>query len=85
LASNYGAASLKAVSREISWTKPLKETYKVDIDATFVDGSGGAGAVIRNDVGEAIAGTCEPLRRILDVATAEALALQVGLNLAERI
>ena len=72
LASNFGAASVKSVPHEVSWTKPPKQIYKLNADAAYVDGSGGAGAVIRNDVGEAIAGTCEPLRHIHDATTAEA-------------
>ncbi|XBJ24642.1 hypothetical protein VPH35_002487 [Triticum aestivum] len=59
------------------WTKPSRNTYKLNVDASFSEnGTGGAGAVLRNDRGEALAGACWPLHNIFDAATAEATALQ---------
>lgn len=64
--------------------EPPKDVYKLNVHAALKnDGGGGAGAVVRNDKGEAIAGACWPLYHQLDVATAEARALQHGLNLIE--
>uniref|UniRef100_A0A8R7VAZ7 RNase H type-1 domain-containing protein n=2 Tax=Triticum urartu TaxID=4572 RepID=A0A8R7VAZ7_TRIUA len=66
------------------WTKPSRNTYKLNVDASFSEnGTGGAGAVLRNDRGEALAGACWPLHNIFDAATAEATALQKGLSLIE--
>lgn len=39
------------------------------------DGTGDAGAVVRNYKGEAIAGACWPLQHLLDAATTKAKAL----------
>ena len=61
-------------------------TYKLNIDACFfLNGTGARGAVIRNDRGEAIAGSSNSLINIADASSAEAIALQHGLLLAEKI
>lgn len=65
LASNFGGALTKAEPHEITWTKPPRNMYKLNVDAAcFHNGSGGA-----------IAGTCWPLQNLLDATTAEATTL----------
>ena len=80
LTANYQGASSGAEPQEITWSKPLPHTYKLNIDAAyFPNGSGAAGAVLRNNKGEALAGGCWPLSNLLDAGTAEAMALLKGL------
>ena len=84
LAANYQGASKGTVVHKISWTKPSLHSYKLNTDASFsLNGEGAAGAVLRNDKGEAVADGCWPLSNLLDATTAEALALQNGLMLIE--
>ena len=62
--------------------KPERNSYKLNVDAAFSEnGTDGAGAVLRNDRGEAIAGACWPLYNMFNAAMAEATALQSGLAL----
>jgi hypothetical protein len=54
---NYCDAYENAEQKEVIWNKPQLNVYKLNIDACyFLNGSGAAGAIIRNDKGEAIAG-----------------------------
>ena len=58
LKSNYCVAQAKTQPKEIIWSKPKLNSYKLNIDACFFpNGSGATGAIIRNDKGEAIAGS----------------------------
>lgn len=84
LICNFVAADSKSEPRHVVWTKPLRNTYKLNVDAAFSEnGTGGAGVVLRNDRGEAIVGACWPLHNIFDATMAEATALQKGLSLIE--
>ena len=74
-----------AEPHEITWVKPLMHIYKLNIDAAFSNGTGGAGAVLRDHRGEAMAGAAWPLTNLLDASTAEATALQQGLMFIEKI
>ena len=49
------------------------------------NGEDAAAAIIRNDKGEAIAGSARPLGKLLDSTMAEAHALRLGLQLLEEI
>lgn len=58
LTCNFGRAH-NSEPRQTVWTKPARNSYKLNVDAAFSEnGTGGAGAVLRNDRGEAIAGAC---------------------------
>jgi ribonuclease HI len=81
LASNFiSAAPASSMARDISWSKPPRGAYKLNVDANFhTNGRGASGVVLRNDRGEAIAGLACPLSHVYDATTAEALALFKGL------
>lgn len=87
LTANYFAASSdKALEKEIIWKRPAKGCLKLNTDASFfMDGTGAAGVVLRNDRGEAIAGYACPLDHVLNASTAEALALLEGLKFLENL
>ena len=86
LAGNFCAAQLDKEPHEMTWTRPNRNTYKLNIDAAFhANGSGAAGAILRDHKGSPLAGACWPLDNLLDAATAEALALQKDLTLIECI
>ena len=55
--ANYCSVKKNVKVKEVSWSKPMPGSCKLNIDASFhVDGSGAAGAVLRNHKGEALAG-----------------------------
>ena len=57
LTSNFGAVSHSSKPHQITCEKPSRGCYKLNTDAAFrQDGSGAVGVVIRNSVGEAVAG-----------------------------
>lgn len=72
---------------EITWIKPPKDVYKLNVDPALKNDGGGGASVIQNDKDEVIAGACWPLHHLLDAdaATTEAKALQHGLNLIENL
>jgi hypothetical protein len=85
LTANYSVSVPSSVPKDIMWRKPSGKNYKMNIDACFFPGGEGAVAsVIRNSKGEAIAGGAWPMINMLDVSTAEALALRSGLTLLEK-
>jgi hypothetical protein len=85
LASNIFAAKPNA-QKEVSWSKPLPGILKLNTDASHQsDGSGGAGAVLRNHKGEVLGGMFCPLSNVQYPASAEALALLKGLNFLKSI
>jgi ribonuclease HI len=47
--------------------------------------SGAAGAILRNSYGQAVAGASWELSNMLDATTAEAVALQKGLQFIEQL
>jgi ribonuclease HI len=70
----------------IRWSKPEKRNYKLNVDASFhPNGWGAVAAVIRNDLGEAVAGGARPMINLLDSTTAEAAALKFGPRIIERL
>jgi hypothetical protein len=81
LTSNFiPAASASCVVCDISWKKPSRGTYELNVDAAFhSNGRGAAGVVLRDDRGDAIAGLAYPLSHVHDATAAEALALHKGL------
>jgi ribonuclease HI len=81
LASNFiSAAPASSMARDISWSKPPRGAYKLNVDANFhTNGRGASGVVLRNDRGEAIAGLACPLSHVYGATTTEALALFKGL------
>jgi hypothetical protein len=85
LTQNYRGAGNNAEPRAAVWCKPPSNTYKLNVDACFFpNGSGGAaGAVLRNDKGQAAAGANWVLDNLHDATTTEAIALQKGMRLIE--
>ena len=70
----------------IKWEKPPSDFYKINVDAYyFPNGSRAAAAVIRNHRGEVMVGAAWILNHILNAATAETIAVQRGLELAENL
>jgi hypothetical protein len=66
--ANFGAAKHTAKEVCAAWEKPLKGAYKLNVDASFhMDGTGAAGAILRNCKGEAIGGMYCPLENVLSV------------------
>jgi hypothetical protein len=58
--------------------KPRAISYKLNVDACFfTNGIGVHGAVLRNDKGEAVAGSSCTLQYLADATTTEAGALQL--------
>jgi ribonuclease HI len=88
LALNYSRAK-KKTPRLIrhSWIKPRNNFVKLNVDAGFCadTGSGGTGAIIRDDMGGFLAASCCGIPFISDPSTAEARALRDGLILAGQI
>lgn len=69
---------------EIQWTKPQHGSYKLDTDAAFhEDGTGAVWVVLRNNIGQVVAGAATPFFDVLNAAAAEALAIQRGIALIE--
>jgi hypothetical protein len=86
LTLNYGSVSSSSKVKAMRWIKPPATQYKLNVDAAYYPtGLGAAAAIIRNDHGEAIAGGAIPMTNIMDVATAEASAMQFGLQMVENM
>lgn len=86
LTANYGGAQANAVPKEVWWCKPKPNTYKLNIDACFCrNRPGAAGAIVQNEKGQAISGSSCTLDNLIDATTAEAYALQKGLQLTKQI
>jgi ribonuclease HI len=73
--------------RRHGWEKPPKGFVKLNIDAAFsIDSlSGATGAVIHDDHGIFIAGSCCGLPHVANAASVEARALRDGLILAGQV
>jgi ribonuclease HI len=70
------------------WVEKTKEGYtKLNVDASFYDQAfvGATGAVMRDDQGNFVAGSCCSIASISDAATVEACALRDGLLLAGQV
>ena len=70
---------------EISWMKPPKGVYKINVDgATAERGRNSSiGVIIRNYKGEVVAGMCRLLNGNFSVLETELLALEAGILLAK--
>jgi hypothetical protein len=85
ITANYEAAASAQVAKEIVWKKPPKGMLKLNIDASYmVNGSGSAGAVLRNEKGEVLGGMACPLENLLCATTAEAYAMLKGLEFLDK-
>jgi ribonuclease HI len=70
----------------VAWIKPYPGSYKLNIDAAYyTDGPGAAGAVLRNNKGQAMARPACPLEQLIGPDTAEAMALLKGLEFLEQL
>jgi ribonuclease HI len=86
LTLNYGSVSSSSKEKAVRWIKPPARQYKLNVDAAYYStGLGAVAAIIRNDHGEAIAGGAIPMTNIMDAATAEASAMQFGLQMVENM
>ncbi|KAM1063506.1 hypothetical protein ACFX2A_028254 [Malus domestica] len=79
-------ASLSQVSQEVRWSPPPSPFFKVNVDASwsFSSSSGFVGVMIRAERGIFVAAKREP-NSAPSVATAEALALVQGYELAAEL
>ncbi|XP_014754122.1 uncharacterized protein LOC106866084 [Brachypodium distachyon] len=85
MVQNYNvASSSKAEAKVDSWTKPLGDWMKINVDASFFEDGlrGSVGAIIRNSRGEFVAAANGPLDLVADVTSAESAAVLLGLELA---
>ena len=81
---NFSRATNLKEPEKVLWKKPPGNLYKLNVDATyFENGMGAAAAILRNSCGEAVAGVSWLLTHLHDATTAEAIALQRGLELLE--
>jgi ribonuclease HI len=86
LTLNFGIAAKPSVPKQLRWTKPPRNNYKVNIDASyFPNGRGAVAVIIRNHLGEVISGGAWPKRNLMDAKVAEAEALRHGLLLTENL
>lgn len=85
LTSNYMRAFDKVVSIRKGWMKPPEGKLMINVDASFVDGRGSTGVVIRDSSGGFIAASMSFLPSVLDATMAESYALKEGLCLANQI
>jgi len=85
LTKNYKMATIKGTKERQGRQKPSEEFVKVNIDASFDEGtgSGSTGVIIRDWTGGAIAASHTFLPYLVDVPMAEAFALKEGLLLAQ--
>ncbi|CAL2227798.1 unnamed protein product [Prunus armeniaca] len=72
LAEEYGGGLMRresniVVEKTSKWSPPPVGKFKLNIDAPYIPGVGGIGAVIRNDKGEVMAAMTLPL----DTATSQ--------------
>jgi hypothetical protein len=79
--------TIKGTKERQGWQKPTEEFVKVDIDASFDEGtgSGSAGVIIRDWMWGAIAASHTFLPYLVDAPMAEAFALKEGLLLAQHV
>lgn len=84
ITSNSSSATDQKKVEKIGWVKPPSNHYKLNVDAAFFYGRTGAAAVVlRNSKGEALAGASWIPHHVLDATTAEAVAIQRGLEMVE--
>jgi ribonuclease HI len=88
MAMNFSKLCKRALSiRRHGWKKPPEGWIKLNVDAAFSANyfTGATGAVLRDEQGMFIAGSCCGIPCIADAATAEARALRDGLLLAGQV
>jgi len=85
LTCNYMRAQAKAVRIRKGWKKPPEGKIMVNVDASFADGMGSTGVVIRDSSGGFVAALTSFLQSVLDAPMAEAYALKEGLCLVNQI
>ena len=88
ITANYvNAHSPSATSRKEGWSRPPMGFVKLNVDASFDHDllRGTAGAMLRDDKGNFIAGGNWKIDWCADVLTAEAMALRFGLILAQKV
>ena len=84
ITSNFSRAADQKKPDKVMWVKPPINSYKLNVYAAFFeDVTGAAAAILRNNRGEALAGASWLLHHLLDATTAEAVAIQRGLELVE--
>jgi ribonuclease HI len=73
-----------AASSGAKWMRPLSNYVKLNVDAAFLADVhvGATAAVIRDDKGQFLVGSCAYLEHVESAATAEAIAMRNGLELA---
>ena len=67
------------------WKKPPEGKIMVNVDASFADGMGSTGVVVRDSGGGFVAASTSFLQSVLDAPMAEAYALKEGLCLVNQI
>ena len=85
LTCNYMRAQAKAVRIREGWKMPPEGKIMVNVDASFADGMGSTGVVIRDSSGGFVAALTSFLQSVLDAPMAEAYALKEGLCLVNQI
>jgi len=85
LTKNYKMATIKGTKERQGWQKPPEKFVKVNIDASFDEGTGNGntGVIIRDWTGGAIAASHTFLLYLVDAPMAKAFALKEGLLLAQ--
>jgi len=85
LTKNYKMATIKGTKERQGWHKPSEKFVKVNIDASFDEGTGSGSTVviIRYWTGGAIAASHTFLLYLVDAPMAKAFALKEGLLLAQ--
>lgn len=61
------------------WNKPESGRYKINSDAALFSTKVGLGGVVRDDVGDVVVATCNPVEGTFDVEIAEAMAMRHAL------
>jgi hypothetical protein len=74
-------------SNDSRWTKPGPRQVKLNVDASFFEDekAGGTSDVLRDYQGNFIAASCKYLPHVASSEMAEAIAMKVGLGLANSI
>ena len=88
LAQNFSRARLKQTKiKRHGWSKPPEGVIKLNVDVAFDQdtGTGGTGAVLRDEAGFFVAASCSDIPFVEDAATAEARGLRDGLLLANEV
>ena len=88
LAKNFSRAKSKKVKlKRHGWCCSPEGILKLNVDATFNhdSGTGGTGAILRDNFGVFVAASCSDISFVEDATTAEARGLRDGLLLANEV